>query len=678
MRTISTSQAYVEGEYYRVLVATQDSTISATSVIGDDITDLQVYAGTTIYGLFTAVSVSVGEVTAYLAGATDIESVWSYINTYGLNNGAIIEAADCAKDAIEPLLDKYYAQASLVLVPSLYKTSVVYAERPLDANGQLTFTRASNATRVGPDGYIEKVRTNEIRNSSMVGAATPNTLPTNYSSSLSGLTREIVGVGTENGLPYIDYKLSGTASGLISTLQFETNSQIIAAPGQLWTHSAYFKLIDAPALPNQFLLSIYEFNSTGVYQTEGTVNIRNSITGSLQRFSLARTLASAGTTRVQPLVQFYLTIGATYDFTYRVAAPQMETGDVATDWIATTTTAVSVGPVSNLPRLNYPINADGSVGCPSLLLEPQRTNSLLFSEQFNNAPWSLDGDGVGQSLTANYAISPDGYQNADRLQLNKTGGTFSRIRQTAVGANTYTFSVYMKSNTGVSQNVGLRLDTTGTNNLVTTSWQRFTLTAAVGTPQAQIILFDSIVGNDEIADILIWGAQLEVGAYATSYIPTLSTSVTRVADACSKTGISSLIGQTEGTLFADVNLELISDTAGILGITGSGTTFVYLFKTSGNDIVANVFIAGAVQAAMSYTMPSAGRYKVAVAYKQNDFVLYVNGVQRASDNSGSVPTCTDLYINSSAFAVSPNSNHNQALVFKTRLTNAQMQELTSL
>jgi hypothetical protein len=59
---------------------------------------------------------------------------------------------------------------------------------------------------------------------------------------------------------------------------------------------------------------------------------------------------------------------------------QLETGDIATDYIPTTTTAVSVGPVANLPRLNYPINSDGSVGCPSLLLEPQRTNVVPYSE----------------------------------------------------------------------------------------------------------------------------------------------------------------------------------------------------------------------------------------------------------------------------------------------------------
>jgi hypothetical protein len=172
--------------------------------------------------------------------------------------------------------------------------------------------------------------------------------------------------------------------------------------------------------------------------------------------------------------------------------------------------------------------------------------------------------------------------------------------------------------------------------------------------------------------------QHEVGAYATSYIPTLGASVTRVADAASKTGITSLIGQTEGTLFADVDLQLNGDSAGILAITGTGVSFIYLFTAASTNVLnANVYLSSAPQANMTYTLPSSGRYKIAIGYKANDFVLYVNGVQRGSDNSGSVPACSDLYIDSTTYNIFPNSKHSQALLFKTRLTNAQLAELTA-
>ena len=182
MRTISTTQAYVEGEYYRVLVATEDSTLSATSMVGDDLASIEVYAGTTIYGLFTAVTVTAGEVTAYLAGRTDIDDVWAYIRAYGEANGATIEGEDCAKAAISPLLDKYYAKASLVMVPSLYKTSIVYSERPLTTAGQLAFTRSNDtATRVASNGLIEKVRTNVLLQSNSFDTTWVNTRSTDTS-----------------------------------------------------------------------------------------------------------------------------------------------------------------------------------------------------------------------------------------------------------------------------------------------------------------------------------------------------------------------------------------------------------------------------------------------------------------------------------------------------------------
>jgi hypothetical protein len=330
---------------------------------------------------------------------------------------------------------------------------------------------------------------------------------------------------------------------------------------------------------------------------------------------------------------------------------------------------------SNVPRLDYTNSS-----CPRLLLEPQRTNVATYSEQFNNAAWTLDGDGVGQSVTANYAISPDGYQNADRLQLNKTGGTFSRIRQTASGANTYTFSVYMKSNTGVSQNVGLRLDTTGVNRVVTTSWQRFTLTATVGTPQAQIILFDSISGNDEIADILIWGAQLEAGSYATSYIPTTAASVTRVADVASKTGISSLIGQTEGTLFADIDSLTNTDGSRAIAIQGGGSRLGITLNNT--DVGYFVVTSAGLIISTSFALTTPVK-KVALSYKSGITTLFCNGVLINTDTatytlSGSL---AELYLGQFEFAVGTGQNaqrNGQALLFKTALTNAQLAELTTL
>jgi hypothetical protein len=355
VRTISTDQLYIQGEYYRVLVAEEDSYVTAVSVLGDDLTAEFVYAGTTIYGLFTEVSVTSGSLTAYIAGPTDIEDVWAYINAYGEANAATIEAADCAKDAIAPLLDKYYAKASLVMVPSLYKTSIVYSERPLTTAGQLAFTRSNDtATRVGPDGYIEKVRTNLLLQS--------NSFDTSWTATSVSVTGGQAGYDGTNNAWLLD-----STSGFIQ--------QNISLNG-LYTFSAYVKKgtvegvrfrLDAGTDANCYinLNDGTEISShTGVYLSVVSVG------SGWYRIGLAINDPSLVNVRIYPTD---LTGTSTTGNIY-IQNAMLESGDVMTDYIPTTTTAVSVGPVANLPRLNYPINSDGSVGCPSLLLEPQRTN----------------------------------------------------------------------------------------------------------------------------------------------------------------------------------------------------------------------------------------------------------------------------------------------------------------
>lgn len=141
-------------------------------------------------------------------------------------------------------------------------------------------------------------------------------------------------------------------------------------------------------------------------------------------------------------------------------------------------------------------------------------NLLTNSESFDASAWVKDNSGaVNPAVTANAGVSPDGRSTADRIVFDRTGGTFSRVQQTAaaaIGAN-HTFSVWMRTFSGGTANVGLRLDTTGINCVVTGTWTRFEV-SAVGPAGAalgcQILLFSSIAGNDVTADVLVWGAHL--------------------------------------------------------------------------------------------------------------------------------------------------------------------------
>jgi len=170
-----------------------------------------------------------------------------------------------------------------------------------------------------------------------------------------------------------------------------------------------------------------------------------------------------------------------------------------------------------------------------------------------------------------------------------------------------------------------------------------------------------------------------MGSYATSYISTTSASATRVADACYKTGISSLIGQTEGVIFVDWNYENKPDSNGSIPLVINGSAGeAYIFVTGGGTLLGELYNSG-LQASITGSIGAVGRKKIAFAYKQNDFALYMNGVQIGTDTSGTVGSMTGVTVGgyySPTYAV--NSGISQAILFPTRLTNAECISLTTI
>jgi hypothetical protein len=208
---------------------------------------------------------------------------------------------------------------------------------------RLDYRNADGSVSTCPRLLLEPQRTNSIRNSTMVGAVagSPGTLPTNWNSSPAGLTQTVVGIGTENGLPYIDLRFNGMATGTELLVSTETINQIVAANAQAWTNSFYLRLIAQPNPPVSIYLNITERTSAGSFVTSGN-SAGISVTSSLNRFSFVRTLSGGATVgAVQPRLGVTLTLAATYDFTIRIAAPQMELGAYATTFIPTTTAAVT-------------------------------------------------------------------------------------------------------------------------------------------------------------------------------------------------------------------------------------------------------------------------------------------------------------------------------------------------
>jgi hypothetical protein len=381
---------------------------------------------------------------------------------------------------------------------------------------------------------------------------------------------------------------------------------------------------------------------------------------------------------------------------------QIETGDIATDYIATTTTAVSVGPVSGLPRLDY---YDST--CPRLLLEPQRTNTLAFSEQFDNAYFTKGAS----SITANAAISPSGYQDADKLVPDTSNAIHSvyRTGQTIIGG---IYSVFAKADgynwilltshfssaptfRGAFFNVSngtIGTAAPGINAKIENygnGWYRCsisegnspsTIWTVIPTNADNVTTFEGN-GTD---GVLIWGGQNEQGAYATSYIPTLGASVTRVADACSKTGISSLIGQTEGTLFIEGSaLQNGSIDSRRISISDGSTNnrITIEWDEDSNRIRAFMSASGVTVGSTSYTgINQTNNSKIAVTYNSSAFSMFINGVKVDSDTTiGTTPTgMAQFNFSAEGGALPFQGNAKQLLIFPTALTDAQAIELTSL
>jgi len=278
-------------------------------------------------------------------------------NTRVTADGGITEAGQCV-DAVSGIL----LNASLLLIPSGYKSGKAYAEIPTNGNGDLTWTRASTANRTNSSGNIELMasgvprlsymygscpalllepqRTNSLRNSSMVGASTsPSTIPTNWTSSLGGLTATVVGVGTENGLPYIDIRFNGTATGTTSNINFESSTQITASNGQTWTSSFWIKEVSASAPPVNYRNAITERDSGGGSLGGNSQVI--TVSSTLTRNAFTRTNTFASTARITNTLSVSLNILSSYDFTVRIASPQMELGAYSTTWIPTTTASAT-------------------------------------------------------------------------------------------------------------------------------------------------------------------------------------------------------------------------------------------------------------------------------------------------------------------------------------------------
>jgi hypothetical protein len=311
---------------------------------------------------------------------------------------------------------------------------------------------------------------------------------------------------------------------------------------------------------------------------------------------------------------------------------------------------------SGLSRIDY------TSGFGSLLLEPQSTNLITYSEDFSQ--WGVVNGAV---VTDNFTTSPDGTQNAAKIVYDGTSS--GRIELSTGASGTNTQSIYLKTASG-TQAVSIGASSTDlTEVTVTSEWQRFTHTGSGSYPR--------VLCNDA-ATIYVWGAQLEAD-YATSYIPTNGSTVTRSADVANNSGNADLINSTEGVLYFEGSaLDTTNDFE--FGLYGDSITEQCRMVFQ-NGIVRAQLYNGAYQTLMSYTFDLTNNSKIAFKFKENDFALWINGTEVVTDNLGttfSVDTLEKLNLaNVGGTVKRMTANVKCVAVFKEALTDVELQQLTS-
>jgi hypothetical protein len=300
---------------------------------------------------------------------------------------------------------------------------------------------------------------------------------------------------------------------------------------------------------------------------------------------------------------------------------------------------------------------------------------MLYSADLTSAQYTPATYGTGTiSRTANYGIAPDGTMSADRIQMTKGDFAAEIYQRPLTTPGTYTLSFWAQSLNGTP--TLYTAFNNGYENPVTftTEWVRYeyTYTNTNFFTGFNLITYTGLSGTSDSADLLIWGVQLEAGSYATSYIPTTSASVTRNADVISKTGSSSLIGQTEGTLFFDIVFPQNS-TASYVGISDGTYANRIIFGCEGGSFFTFGYGSGS-----SLPLSINTRYKICFAYNSTNMKVYANGALLLTE-TGTAPSSFDrLVFKSGAGIQNLIASVNAVALWKTKLSDTQLAQLTTI
>ena len=570
-----------------------------------------------------------------------------------------------------------YDAASLWMTPSGAEDGKLFSELPTDGSGDFTFSRGSNlaATRVGPTGLIEKGRENLLTQSNRFDLWNIK----NVTSGHAGYD------GTNNAW------LQSGASRLQRNLTLSSS----VYTGSIYVKAGFSDYVQLYLVGSSNALARFELIGNGtIVASSGIYPKIEPVSGATGWYRISTNInASITTFRIYPQNDSSGT--QTADSSVYVQDAQLELGLATTDYIESGATTGKAGLLEDEPRLDY----SGGATCPSLLLEPQRTNLVEYSEVFN-LNWLASGR---PAVETNIIDSPEGVQNGSRLTYG--AGNVLRYQDELTFTNGYSYSIFVKKDVGryvtiyaafftTSATIGFDLDEGtcqegGVIEPYEDGWYRISVSKSVSGDADKSGYFylysaDTLGGITSTPGnkLYVYGAQIEEGSYPTSYIPNHSGgSVTRGADAMNEQ-ISGLTSIEQGTFFLDFDRGLTTATSR----DASNDGFFYRSTSSfpnGDAIEVATEADGRARLALRlssftsiYLDNTLSRYKMLVKWEGTSVKAYVNGVLKySSAGKWADATAALEYI---GYRGDFRKSVNQVLTFPTALTDSECIKLTTL
>ena len=516
-------------------------------------------------------------------------------------------------------------------------------------------------------------------------------------------------VSTGSSILYIGYIDSGTFTGSIDNISVIEITDDTDLPRINYTNFDYEDILGNELVTNgDFATDSDWAKGTGWSIANGEAILTNG-NGSLSK--------SDG----------ILEVGKTYEFSIEITSislgafsPKTNTGQNIFDSVTLNTVGVHTSTFTVTSGINLQIRASGTTtgsidnvsvkeltedvvvpysGEGSLLLEPQSTNLITYSEDFTNSYWSHNAD---VTITNSSELAPNGKLDAKLIEYDGSGYSFIRAARGST-YTTSTLSVFAKK--GNWRYLGLRnfqndgndhtvfdFDTETFSNInagqsasfeiFSNGWYRIIVTQP--SPSSSPFIGFSITNSTgselnttggQVANVHLFGAQLEELSYATSYIPTEGSTVTRLADLCNNAGSSDLINSTEGVLYAEGYFQQTGSVNGLFAIS-DGSFNNLLMVRFGPIHKLQVEGTGGVNIIEPNTRAS-GTYKIAAKYDSNGVQLWVDGYKIVETSTQTTMSgVNQLMVGKSPYGNIVGYKNKCVALFKEALSNDQLERLT--